>query len=411
MIATSTVDNMADRRPNPNAERSQLTEATDARRPVLGVQASRWASTPAPQRPQHEARIQDLESQLAARDDEVRELRQQINAQRYTIWHQSQVIQGRTPAIGGVPPSSITGPSTGVLPQGSQASGNSSFTVLPDSAARRIYSSNPSTTQRTLDTAKMLEKMFDMAEKYALAHLNNAACPSQDREMQNAHRQLLINAVLNKAESEMWALLGGSQTRHLLAQRGLVEWSCHTVLRSSAFEGFAPDLDHAIRQARDSVFQSTPKQLKETYLNKIASCLQEILALDGFHYWVARICRDRGNSIWPFLKALMPKKTTRDWDDLIQFLQEAHQLPLQMFQGSEEYSLNFMAPGVQFDSARMVNRTPALRHWTPAQIEKQQLQVRLVITPLVEMRTSTAQEVSATTLVKARVLLRYSGAA
>lgn len=61
---------------------------------------------------------------------------------------------------------------------------------------------------------------------------------------------------------------------------------------------------------------------------------------------------------------------------------------------------------MQFNPSTMTNNTHALRLWKPAQIERKQLTVRVVVTPLVELRVPDAHgQVTTVPLVKAGVLL------
>lgn len=109
-----------------------------------------------------------------------------------------------------------------------------------------------------------------------------------------------------------------------------------------------------------------------------------------FQSFVSNIARTRGNELWGILKPMMHHKTSRDWDDLFHLMLETHDLARMMFSGSEEYKFDFPILGQPFRAAIMIPRDPYKNVKAVEELEAERVTVRLGITPIVTVRTSTA---------------------
>ena len=267
-----------------------------------------------------------------------------------------------------------------------------------------------SLASRLPDIRASLERLFRMAHMWSVAHINIVHDPQWVARMNEVHLGVFADPVLNKDPQEMWHLLNNNDTRALLGQRYIVEWTIFTLVRASCLSGFPPAaaLDNQILQNDEATYDSTPQALRTQYTNDSARCLQQMASIPGFQQHMETKSKYHGDLLWALLQGMMYRKTTADWADLRSYMRDAQQLPLLMFQGAEQYSSEYFHPGIPFDASKMENKTQALTHFSPQQLQAQNRMVRLVMTPLIEVGVPSANgNIQRTTVVKAGVYLYY----
>jgi len=103
----------------------------------------------------------------------------------------------------------------------------------------------------------------------------------------------------------------------------------------------------------------------------------------------------------------MHRKTTKDWDDLLLLMQEAHKLADVMFSGPDEYRLEFIAIGEPFQQSTMNSRDPFVQGASNSDLEKAGAVVRLGISPFVTFRSNNAEgTIGGGNVMQADVLVR-----
>ena len=103
----------------------------------------------------------------------------------------------------------------------------------------------------------------------------------------------------------------------------------------------------------------------------------------------------------------MHKKTTKDWDDLLLLVQEAHKLADMMFSGPNEYRLEFVGIGKPFQQSTMNSRDPFVQGASNSDLEKAGAIVRLGISPFVTFRSNNAEgTIGGGNVMQADVLVR-----
>jgi len=127
----------------------------------------------------------------------------------------------------------------------------------------------------------------------------------------------------------------------------------------------------------------------------------------GFDDFFNAISRSRGNELWEIVKPMMHQKSSRDWEDLFELVQEAHKLALMMYSGAEEYKFETPTIGQRFQRATMIQRDPWTNVNPPEQLEASGATVRLGITPHVTIRSNNAAgHVRSATVLPAQVLIK-----
>ena len=84
---------------------------------------------------------------------------------------------------------------------------------------------------------------------------------------------------------------------------------------------------------------------------------------------------------------MMHRKTSKDWEDMMSLMVEAHNLAGMMLSGPFEWSFAFHNASDPFQQNTMVNKDPFLWDLSPAELERRGAVVRLGASPLVGFRT------------------------
>ncbi|KIW34691.1 uncharacterized protein PV07_01455 [Cladophialophora immunda] len=251
--------------------------------------------------------------------------------------------------------------------------------------------------------AQMFADVLHMAEKYAYSHVNTPSTQKDNGMPQEVKDRLMRAASTTSAFQFMQTPF----TRYLLVYKIIVQFMIKTILKHDCFTGFDPEADRVIENCKNQMYQSTPAQVKYQLLTTMAAQVQKLKTNPNFQNFVNNIARTRGNEIWRVLKPMMHSKTSRDWDDLYELMIKAHQLAQMMFSGSEEYKFDFPAMGQQYRKDWMESRDVFKNVHTPEQLEAMGATVRLGITPLISVRTSTPEGlVKSSTIMQAFVLIK-----
>ncbi|OAG42062.1 hypothetical protein AYO21_03797 [Fonsecaea monophora] len=245
--------------------------------------------------------------------------------------------------------------------------------------------------------------VLHMAETYAYSHVNTPST-QKDNAMPQEVKDRLIRAA---STTSAFQFMQTPFTRYLLVYKIIVQFMIKTILKHDCFTGFNPEADRIIETCKNQMYQTTPAQVKYQLLTTMADQVQKLKTNPNFQNFVNNIARVRGNEIWKVLKPMMHSKTSRDWDDLYELMINAHQLAQTMFSGSEEYKFDFPVMGQAFQKAWMEPRDPFKNVHTPEQLEAMGATVRLGITPLISVRTSTQGGlVRSCTILKSFILLK-----
>lgn len=247
------------------------------------------------------------------------------------------------------------------------------------------------------------EKVVNMCQQYAYAHVNTPST-IKDNQMPQAVKDRLLKAA---SVTTAFQFMSSPYTRFFLVTKIIVQWLMKNVLKHDCFRGLDLEVDNAIDALKASIYQSTPAQVKFQILNNIGQQMMKLRQRPDFDHFCQSISRQRGNEIWAIIKPMMHTKTSRDWDDLMLLMTEAHTAAAYMFSGSEEYRFEIPAAGVLYTPGPMVARDIHQNIKSNEQLVAERAQVRLSITPHVTVRkNSPGGLVSSATVIPASVLLK-----
>lgn len=126
-----------------------------------------------------------------------------------------------------------------------------------------------------------------------------------------------------------------------------------------------------------------------------------------FESFLLQLSRTRANQLWLELQTMMHQKSSRDWDDLLSLVTEAHRLALLMYSGADEYRYEMPQYGQPFRRDGMESKDPQHNMHEPEDLEAMGATVRLAFTPHVGVRTSLPNgHVTSRTLLRAYVLVK-----
>lgn len=247
------------------------------------------------------------------------------------------------------------------------------------------------------------ENVVNMAQKYAFAHVNTPST-LKDKEMPQAIKDRLMNA---STMTTAFQYMSSPLTRYFLVTKVMVDWILRNILVHDCFRGLDAAVDQTIDDMKNQIYQTTPAQVKFQLLNSIAVEILKLKQRPDFEQYVQTLARLRGNEIWAILKPMMHQKTSRDWEDLMQLMVEAHQAAAFMFTGAEEYRFDLPVCGALYAPQRMVTRDVFPNVKSAEQLVAERAQVRLAITPHLTVRSCDSEgHVASATVVPASVLLK-----
>jgi hypothetical protein len=142
-------------------------------------------------------------------------------------------------------------------------------------------------------------------------------------------------------------------------------------------------------------------------LRNIAQEVERLKARLDFQKFFFQRCRDRGNDLWAITYPMMHRKTSKDWDDMMSLMVEAHNLAGSMFGGPYEWSFTFHEVGTLFQQSVMTNNDPFLHDFLPVELERRRAVVRLGVSPLVGFRTYKNAAMEASNVNRAIVLTKW----
>lgn len=253
------------------------------------------------------------------------------------------------------------------------------------------------------DSKQAFSKLMNLAQLYAYNHVNTPST-HKDNGMPKAIKDRLLKAA---STTTAFQLMSTPYTRFYLVTKVIVQWLMKNVFKHDAFSGLEPKIDSQIESLRASMYQTTPAQVRFQILISIAQQIKQLASHPKFEEFLQYVARQRSNELWAIVKPMMHQKTTRDWDDLLTLVIEAHRIAVKMFSGADEFRFEIPPVGIPFKPEKMVARDPHQGFTGDLQQERGNATVRLGITPHITVRTSTAEgHVKSSTVMSASVLVR-----
>lgn len=155
-------------------------------------------------------------------------------------------------------------------------------------------------------------------------------------------------------------------------------------------------------------FTATPHPVRGQLLNQICEEVGGLKNGAMFEVFFYKICKDRGNDLWAVLKPMMHQKTSKDWEDLMLLMIEAHNIAGAMLGGPYEWRFDFNNPTDVFRQRTMTCKDPFMKSIGPEEKETRGAVVRLGVSPLVGFRTyKKTSGMEASNVLSASVLTKW----
>ena len=132
--------------------------------------------------------------------------------------------------------------------------------------------------------------------------------------------------------------------------------------------------------------------LKSALLEQIAidmrAARENRIFTNDYFPWFTRI---RGNDLCDIIRPLEHIKTTRNWDDLYELVQEAYKIVVKLIEGGYEWNWVMPQFGAPFDAKTMQNRDERFKDMSDQELVDRQASVRLSISPQIQLRRINAR--------------------
>jgi hypothetical protein len=252
----------------------------------------------------------------------------------------------------------------------------------------------------SVELTKAFEKLYNMVEKYARAHVNFVS-NEKDGNMPQFVKQALLAAA---APANAFPFMGKPESRYHMVTKAIVIWINKEILKGTSFAGFNPEVNSIIEDIRNKMYQGifsvmppipsdanrvllgTPVVIKKMYLSDIASHVNKLLNAPGFKEFIHGTCRDKGNQIWKLVKPMMHQKTSNDWNDMYALMTDAHKLAIDMLLSGNEFTFEHVDIQTKFSSNIMINKDQSMMSIPGQDLAQRGAVVRLPITPKVLAR-------------------------
>ncbi|EXJ95124.1 hypothetical protein A1O1_00243 [Capronia coronata CBS 617.96] len=329
-------------------------------------------------------------------------------------WNQQLAYQGQGPQTPQFPMgyhTTPTGPSYGSHATPYQAPGSDQGMFGSQPRAQQPSNPNPNTMavvpapamQEDNPVKVQFAKVWSMAEAFARSHVNLPST-SRDNAMPQRVKDILLNAA---TRTTAFQFMSTPVFRYFLVTKMIVQWLLKTILKVDSFAGLDDNVDRVIASCRSQIYQSTPAQVKFQLLTTVVQQMAVLKQNPNFEAYLQHLARTRGNELWADLQTMMHQKTSRDWDDLLSLMIEAHRLAALMYSGPNEYRYEMPQYGQPFSKEAMEPKDTHPNVQGPEKLEEMGATVRLAFTPHVILRTSLPNgHVTSRTLLRAYVLLK-----
>ncbi|KIX07390.1 uncharacterized protein Z518_02043 [Rhinocladiella mackenziei CBS 650.93] len=253
------------------------------------------------------------------------------------------------------------------------------------------------------EVQEQFKKVIHMSEIYAFSHVNFPSTAKDQALPQEVKDRLLKAATTATA----FQFMSTPYLRYCLVTKIIVQWIIKNILKHDCFAGFDSKVDQIIESTRAQIYQSTPAQVKYQLLSTIGRQMASLKHNPNFRGFVDKLSRARGNELWAILKPMMHQKSSRDWEDLLSLMVEAHHLAQLMYTGVDEYRFDTPQVGAHFKADTMEQREQFKNINPPQQLEAMGVTVTLGMTPHITARRSTPDgHVRSSTVVKAFVTIK-----
>ena len=253
-----------------------------------------------------------------------------------------------------------------------------------------------------VDFPAEFQQLFALTESWAR---NYANVPDAARDQ--ALPESLKNSFMQLSHASLaQGLISSGSTRYFLVAKILNNYFTTEVLRIGLIKGISPAHDARIGNAKGQIRPNMPDHIRRALVLAIADTVKEIRALPEFDAWLKKKVTSRATALWSTLSTMLVPGADTAWEDFKYLISEAHRLSLDMSSLPLSYSFEYpkVGPHTFFDPSSMLNRDPTFKG-DPISLKRQQLKVKLGITPVVVTTDMMGSAIVPKTVHFANVLL------
>ncbi|MCJ1303458.1 hypothetical protein MMC08_006268 [Hypocenomyce scalaris] len=253
-----------------------------------------------------------------------------------------------------------------------------------------------------VDLPAEFQQLFTLSETWAR---NYANVPDTARD--NALPKSLVEALKRLSDPNLaFGLLSSGSSRYFLIATVINNWITRDVIRVGLIKGISPSHDVKIGESKRQIRPNMPDHLRRACMLAVADTVKEIQGLSAFDSWLASSIDTKAAKLWQTLAVLLAPGADTAWEDFRYLVAEAHRVSLALSSLPLTYSFEYTSPGPHsyFDPSSMLNRDPIFKG-DPMSLKRQQLKVRLGITPVVVTTDMMGSAIMPKTVHFANVLL------
>ena len=248
-----------------------------------------------------------------------------------------------------------------------------------------------------------LNQLFKLSETWAR---NYANVPDMARD--NALPQSIIDTFCKLSNRNLaFGLMSSGSTRYFLVAKFINNWVTSDLLRITLVRGFSPQTDQKIGEAKKKAQDKDAKiHVQRACIQVIATTVTDIQEDANFHAWLQSSIDTKAASTWKFLSHLLAPGADTAWEDFRYLVAEAHRVGLKILSLPLRVSFDYPNVGshTYFEPSSMLSRDANLKG-DPKSWKRQQLKVRLGITPVVVTTDIMGDTIIPKTVHLANVLL------
>lgn len=247
-----------------------------------------------------------------------------------------------------------------------------------------------------------LDQLFKLSETWA-RNFANVPDMARDKSLPTALADLFCKY---SAPHLAFGLLSSPSTRYFLIAKLINKWMTNEVLRLSMVKGYSAATDDEFSQVKRASERDSSTHIQRACMAVVAGVVKDIQAAPNYQAWLQHSVDSRFKHLWKAVSPLLAPGADTAQEDLRYLVTEAHRVGLKILSVPVRVSFDYIeaGPHIYFEPSSMLNRDTTLKG-DPKSWKRQQLRVRLGITPVVVTTDFMGDAIVPKTVHLANVLL------
>lgn len=254
-----------------------------------------------------------------------------------------------------------------------------------------------------VDFPTELDQLFKLSETWA-RNFANVPDTARDRSLPNSIADMFCRY---SAPHLAFGLLSSGSTRYFLVAKVINKWMTNEMLKLTLVKGYSAATDNEISQAKKRASERDASvQIQRACMTLIAGVVKDIQAASDYQAWLQHSINARAAYLWKTVSPLLAPGADTAWEEFKYLIAEAHRVGLKILSVPVRVSFDYpeVGPHTYFEPSSMLNRDTTLKG-DPKSWKRQQLKVRLGITPVVVTTDTMGETIIPKTVHLANVLL------